>query len=153
MAVVSFNFIAFASRFPQYASLDQTYLASLFAEAGLYVNNTDCSVICDVTIRGLILNLMTAHLAQLNATINGQTPSTIPGRISNATQGSVSVASTLDYPPGSAQWFASTPMGAAAWAALAPWRTAMYFPGQVRNFNFPYPVIPAVNGSINFDAP
>jgi hypothetical protein len=153
MAVVVWAYPAFAARFPQYASLDQNYLGSLFAEAGLYVNNTDCSVITDVTIRGLILNLMTAHLAQLNATINGQTPSTIPGRISNATQGSVSVASTLDYPPGSAQWFASTPQGAAAWAALAPYRTATYFCSPTRQFNFPFPLVPSANGAINFETP
>lgn len=153
MAVVVFSYPQFAARFPTLASLDPTYLASLFAEAGLYVNNTDCSVIQDVTIRGMILNLMTAHLAQLNATINGQTPSTIPGRISQATQGSVSVQSTLDYPPGSAQWYASTPAGASAWAAMAPYRTMRYFQGCTRVFDPAVIGIPSVNGSINFNTP
>lgn len=151
MAVVAFNLLQFQSRFPQYAALDPNYLASLFAEAGIYVNNTDCSVICDVTIRGMILNLTTAHLVAMNAIINGQTPSTIPGRISTATQGSVSVGATLDYPPGSAQWWATTVPGSAAWAALAPYRTALYFPSPTRNFDQFPGVFPAVNGSINYN--
>jgi hypothetical protein len=135
MAVVAFSFPQFIARFPAYATQDPNYLQALFNEAGLYVDNTDCSVICNVTLRAMILNLTLAHLLALYATVNGQTPSTIPGRISDATQGSVSVGATLDYPPGSAQWWASSVPGAAAYAALTPYRTARYFPGYVRNID------------------
>ena len=91
--------------------------------------------------------MLAAHIAQLNAPqINGQ-PGTgagnapapnIVGRIANASEGSVSVSTQLDLPPGSSQWFAQTKYGLAYWQATAAYRTMRYIPGPYRAFT-PWP--------------
>jgi hypothetical protein len=100
-----------------------------FFEAQLYCDNTACSPIRDASQRAILLNMVTAHIAALNAPIDGQPSSPLVGRIANATQGSVTVATQMDVPPGSAQWFAQTKYGAAFWAATAQYRTMQYIPG------------------------
>lgn len=88
----------------------------------------------------MFLNMLTAHIAALNASINGQSPSPLVGRISNASEGSVSVGVQMDLAPGSAQWFAQTKYGIAYWQASLQFRSMLYFPGPapVANpFNLP----------------
>jgi hypothetical protein len=75
--------------------------------------------------------MVTAHIAALNAPIGGQPSSPLVGRINNATEGTISVQTQMDYPAGSAQWFVQTKYGAAYWAATAGFRTMRYLgPGQ-----------------------
>lgn len=87
------------------------------------------SVIADVPTRQILLGLLTAHVAGLNANLNGQAASTLVGRISNATEGSVSVS--VDYPQTNpdAAWFNQTRWGAAFWQATTRFRQARYYPG------------------------
>jgi len=129
--IVTFDYGAWSARYPELAaSVNATLAGAYFAEAGLYCDNTDCSRIWDVNARALLLNMVVAHIAALNATINGQAASPLVGRISNATEGSVSVQTQMDYPPGSAQWFVQTRYGAAFWAATAQYRTMRYIRGR-----------------------
>ena len=64
-------------------------------------------------------------------------PSPLVGRITSATEGSVSVSTQFDVPPGSAQWFAQTLYGAEFWTATAAYRTMRYLPSPARNMD-PY---------------
>lgn len=132
MAVVTFDWAAFQVRFAAIATaIGQPLAQAYFTEAGLYVSNTDSSPITDLPTRSLILNMVTAHIALLNGAASGG-QSALVGRVSSATEGSVSVQATLDVAPGSAQWFAQSQPGIAAWQALLPYRQARYVPGCPR---------------------
>lgn len=132
MGVVTFNYIEWAARYPELAEASNPPLAGLyFDEATLYLNNSACSMVpADETTgqpRKTILYALTAHIAALNAPLNGQPSSSLVGRITDATEGSVSVSvGGLDGLPGSAAWFSQSKYGLSAWAMMAPYRTARY---------------------------
>ena len=127
MAVAAFDYCLWSARYPQLvASVPQGLAKALFAEAGLYLDNTDASPIGDVMQRLVLLNMLVAHLALLQTGPAAQAG--LVGRVTNASEGSVSVGVALDA-PGSAGWFAQTPPGLSFWQATAPFRTAMYVPG------------------------
>ena len=129
--IVDFDYSTWALRYPELASwVSQPLAQSYFYEATLYCDNTPCSPIFDVNQRAMLLNMVTAHIAGLNAPLNGQASSPLVGRISNATEGSVSVQTENLYPPGTVQWWQQTKYGAAFWAATAAFRTMRYFPGN-----------------------
>jgi hypothetical protein len=126
--------------------VQQSLAQAYFQEAQLYCDNTLTSPIADDTVggaRSLFLNMVVAHIAQLNAAINGQPASPIVGRINNATEGSVTVASENLYPPGTVQWWQQTRYGAAFWAATQQYRKMYYAQGYPRIVD---PYAPYVNG-------
>lgn len=124
--VVVFDYAAWSALFPTLAaSIDEPTATAYFTIAELYLSNKPWSQVCNLTTRALILNLLTAHVATLFGSIGGNPPSPLVGRISQAAEGSVSVS--VDFPENAnAAWFNQTPFGAAAWQAMAPWRTALY---------------------------
>jgi hypothetical protein len=130
---VVFNYTNWALRYPELAGSVSDPLAEIyFGEAQLYCDNSPTSIISNCAPayqRTYFLNMITAHIASLNASINGQPPNPLVGRISNATEGSVNVTTQFDMSPGSAQWFAQTKYGAAFWQASAAYRTMHYIPG------------------------
>ena len=136
MAVVAFNYVGWVTRYPELgAYVSQSLAQEYFNEAGLYCDNTVNSPVTDDTVGGqryMFLNMLTAHIAALNAPLGGQPSSPLVGRINNATEGSVSVQTENQYPPGSPQWFQQTKYGAAFWAASAQYRIARYRVGQPR---------------------
>ncbi len=119
MAAVTFDLSTFRARYREFADLDQTLLAAFFAEACLHCNNTDASVITDLSMRELILNMIVAHLAELNTT-------PLVGRVSSVSVGGITTA--VDYRTlGTKEaWYNQTRYGAAAWAAMSPYRRAVY---------------------------
>jgi len=129
---VQFSFVNWAARYPELAQVGQPTAQAMFNEAQLYCDNTTTSIIPNCAPaypRTTFLNMLTAHLVALNSALNGTPSSPLVGRISNATEGSVTVATQNDYPPGSAQWFQQSKYGAAFWAATAQYRTMHYVPG------------------------
>lgn len=123
MAIATFNYSVWSARYPELVPFVSADLGTaLFAEAGLYLDNSDCSPVPDVTVRGMLLNMLVAHIGKLTQT-------ELVGRVSNASEGSVSVASEMNT-PGSAAWFEQTPYGAAFWQATAVLRTMHYVPGR-----------------------
>lgn len=136
--VVVFDYTIWSTRYPELAmSVNQPLAQQYFYEATLLCDNTPCSPIRDLGQRGMLLGMVTSHIAALNAPLNGQPSSPLVGRINSATQGSVSVATQLDMAPGTAQYWAQTKYGLAFWTATAQYRTAHYVPGPVPRFN-PY---------------
>lgn len=130
--IVDFDYSAWSGRYPELASsVTPQIVQQYFYEAQLYCDNTAGSVVRDLTQRAVLLNMVTAHIAALNAPLNGQPSSPLVGRITSASQGSVSVQTQMDLPPGSAQWFGQTKYGAAFWAATAQYRSMRYVPGPV----------------------
>lgn len=130
--VVAFNYGIWSARYPELAAwVTQVQAQCYFDEAELYCDNTPCSIIRDLKQRAILLGQVTAHIATLNAPLNGQPSSPLVGRINSATEGSVSVGTQFDVEPGSAQWFAQTKYGAAYWQATTQFRSMRYVPGPV----------------------
>lgn len=134
MAEVELDYSAWVLQFPAFNTLTPEVVQSYWDLAGLYIANCGCGGIANPP-RAALLNLMTAHLAQIFSGSGGSGPSGLVGRIDAATEGSVSVhtASMGEVSP-SAAWYQQTPYGAALWQALGPYRTARYIPGPVRSF-------------------
>lgn len=128
MTVAVFDYSTWAARYPELAtSVDAALGGAYFAEAGLYLDNTDYSRVQDVGIRGVLLNMLTAHIAALSgATAAGAQG--LVGRISSVSEGSVSISTELQT-PGGAAWFAQTKYGLMYWQATAQYRTMQYRPG------------------------
>lgn len=129
MAVVIFDVAAFRLRYPEFASVSDELLQAYFTEATVYLNNTDSSPVTDVNQRAVFLNMLVAHLAAINSGVNGQAASGLVGRVTSASEGSVSVS--VDAGPSSASswWYMQTPYGAQYWQATLPYRTIRYLPG------------------------
>jgi len=129
VAIASFNYAVWAARFPALAAtVDAPLAESYFAEAGVYLNNTDTSPVVDVAIRLILLNLLVAHIAALNGATAASAAGLV-GRISSVTEGSVTISTDYAVPAGSAAWYAQTQYGAQYWAMTAPYRTMNYVPG------------------------
>lgn len=141
-AVVQFDWGLWSRRYSEFQGVGQDLAAQYFAEATLYHTNAASGPIKDPTQQLMLLNMVTAHIAWLNAPRDpndtpasaGTPASPIVGRITNASEGSVSVATENDYPPGTAQWWQQSKYGAAYWAATTTFRRMNYRPGPRRAF-------------------
>lgn len=123
MSAVQFDLDAFRARYPEFANKSPELLRAYFTEAGLYCNNTDNSRIRDLAVRGMILNMIVAHIAELNTT-------PVVGRVSSLNiVGAMSASSAYASPEGSRAWFDQTRYGAAAWQAMGPYRGMVYVTG------------------------
>lgn len=128
--IVAFDYNSFTARYPEFIPVPQMLVQAYWTEATIYCRNDGGGPIQDAASQGILLNMLTAHICKLNAAINGiESPQTV-GRISNATEGSVSVGLAYEM-PGTAAWYAQTKYGAAYWAATAPYRTMRYLPGDM----------------------
>lgn len=119
MAAVAFDLSVFRNRYRAFAATDPTLLAAYFTEAGLHCNNTSSSIIKDEAYRLLVLNMIVAHLAELDTT-------PLVGRVSNVTVGGISTSIDYEAAAGTKAWYNQTKYGAAAWAAMSPYRRALY---------------------------
>jgi hypothetical protein len=135
MGIVAFDYQRWILRYPEFASVSEELAQMYFEDAELYCDNAPKSRIRDEKMRALLLGMLTAHIASLNAALNGRASSPLVGRINSASQGSVSAQTQFDVPAGSAQWFAQTKYGAAYWEATAAYRTMLYIPGPVPNMD------------------
>lgn len=130
MAIVVFDYTTWSTRYPEFTgAVDENRAALFFAEAGLYLDNTDGSPVQDVTIRSMLLGMLTAHIAALSGALEpGGVPSGMVGRISSASEGSVSVTADSGLAPGTAAWFQQTSYGLSFWQATKSVRSARYVP-------------------------
>lgn len=128
--IVVFDYAGWTLRYPELSAFVSQPLATIyFNEATMYVDNTAASIVADYSVggaRSTLLNMLTAHIAALNYGVSGQAPSPLVGRVSGATEGSVSVQAEYTA-PGTAAWFLQTKYGAAFWQASAQYRTMQYF--------------------------
>jgi Protein of unknown function (DUF4054) len=126
---VTFDYTSWVLRYPEFAAVSQPLAQLYFNEATIYCANhlNPVRTIAELTT---FLNMLTAHIAQLNSptTTSGSNSGTPPGRISDATEGSVSVSFEFLGTPGSQQWYAQTKYGIAYWQAILPYRLFRYKP-------------------------
>jgi len=120
-----FDSVIFLARYPEFSAIPVPRLQSFFDEAGVYLANTDGSPVSDLTRRRVFLNMLTAHIASLAGALSADGAPGPVGRVSSATEGSVSA--TFEYAaPGSGAWYAQTPYGAAYWQATINLRGFRY---------------------------
>ncbi len=142
----TFDPAAFYAQFPELSTVPSQQLAGYYnVVANGMIDNSACSVIPDQPPgAGVLSQAMmwaTAHLAKLFATVNGQAPSGLVGRISSAAEGSVNVSTDLKIEAQSAQFWITTNYGLMVWQMLGPYRTALWVSGPVRNMN---PLVPGL---------
>lgn len=128
MMSVVFDPSNFKLIYPSFATVPDVVLNNYFAEATLYIDNTDNSFVQDIGQRALLLNLLVAHIAALRSGENGQAPNGMVGRISSASQGSVSISSEYGSSSEMGNWFNQTRFGAEFWMLTAKYRTFRYVP-------------------------
>lgn len=133
--VVEFNVAEFREMYPTITAQVATdaQLEMFFYEAEIFFNNTPQSCEKNVKKRKVILYLAVAHLATLQAQVNKG--NMLVGRVSSASEGSVSVSSDYGVLSKNAKWWEQTPYGAKYWAITAQYRTGFYV-----ITNFPMPV-------------
>lgn len=138
---VSFDYSQWVTSFPELSAINSGEAAEYFAQASeLFFNNQGWPGSLPQAPR--LLNLLTAHIAWLFAmrdengvpTSGGlNPPPSIVGRISNASEGSVSVQAEYDVGSGaspSQAWFLQSRYGAMYWQATASLRQMTYIGRQ-----------------------
>lgn len=155
MAVaVEFNYANWIARYPEFTAVNSTLAQAYFDEASLYCWNNSSNPAFGDDVLPTLLNMLTAHIAWMNAprdalgnpASSGQPASSIVGRISSASEGSVSVqAEWKGSGSPSEEWYLQTKYGAAYWAATAQYRTARYAAQPTIVPGGAFPVYPFVN--------
>lgn len=129
--VVAFDPADFKELYPAFATVADASLELNFMAAEMLVRNSCCSRVADANKRERLLNLLVAHITQLLNGINGQPPAGIVGVVTSATEGSVSVDTTIGPIPFTAVYFAQTQFGLLFWQLTAPFRTFVYVPAPI----------------------
>jgi hypothetical protein len=137
--VVTFDPAAFIVRFPEFTTVSADALTAYFNEGTLVLDNTDASTVQQIEQRTPLLWLLTAHLAALYSGVNGQAPAQLVGRINNASEGSVSVATDYGTQPATAAFYLQTKYGAQYWQMTASIRALQYVPGFPQAHPYPLP--------------
>lgn len=136
MAIAVFSYDNWLTRYPEFTgAVSESMAALLFAEAGIYLDNTDGSPVVDTARRLIYLNMIVAHLASLSGVLEaGGKPTGLVGRVTQATEGSVAVTVDSGLAAGTGGWWAQTPYGFAFWSATKRLRSATYVPGRQPSF-------------------
>lgn len=121
--VVVFDPSEFRLLYPSISATDEQ-LEMYFAMAETFLDNTECSIVKDLDARKTMLYLLVAHIALLSQQAESGNP--VVGRISNATEGTVSVG--LDYGTmgNNERWYLQTPWGAMYWQMSKKYRSMVY---------------------------
>lgn len=141
MAVSTFSYATWSTLFPELSAggVDEPIATMYFGIAGLLLDNTDCSIVQDPVARLSFLNYIVAHLASISgyplapgASIAA--PSGIVGRVSQASEGDVSVSSEAGAYSNSQAFWMQSQYGAIFWQLTRGLRTMHYIPALPRNF-------------------
>ena len=132
MPAVVFDPAAFKARYPEFAAVADPALQACFDEAGMYLSNSDKPV-ANETRRLVLFNMLTAHVAYIGGLLSADGMPRPVGRVSQASEGSVSAAFEGVPPtPGSGAWFQQSQYGAAFWQATSSLRGMRYVPCPTR---------------------
>ena len=139
MSATSFDPAVFKLRYPEFSAVDETLLGLYFTEATLYLRNDGSSVVKDVPTRMMLLNMLTAHICELNNALSARGNQPLVGRISSAGTGAVNVKADMASASGSSEWFSQTKYGCSYWSAIAPYRSMRFFPAPFVPVTYPFP--------------
>lgn len=126
--VVTFDADDFKEYHPQMEDADDDVLQALFGSACLLLDNTENSIVEDLTERKLLLYLLVCHLYCLS-----QRGGDTVGMLTQASEGGVSATFAGLT---NANWYQQTQWGALYWQATAKYRRGVrYFvPSRIRSF-------------------
>src|SRR6478736_3739929 len=132
MAIVVFDPTTFKVSYPEFTTFSDARLNLFFNMAQQSIlDNTDNSPVMDLAYRSQLFDMLVGHLCLIfgNPGVGPTGGAVPPGRLSSATEGTVSSAFEYILPPGSAMaaWFNQTKFGAMYWMATAQFRSAKYF--------------------------
>ena len=130
--VVDFDITEFRTLYPNIKATD-AQLEMDFVEACMLLNNTKTSCVKNLAERKLLLYLLVAHIASLQARIEAGNEAV--GRVASGTEGSVSVSFDNGPTTLSDKWYMQTPYGAQYWALTSKYRSFLYVVT-----NYPMPV-------------
>ncbi|MEI9581828.1 DUF4054 domain-containing protein [Enterobacter asburiae] len=131
MAVVVFDIVKFRAMFPEFSGVTDPQLAFLFDRATDYLDNTNYSLVIDPLKRERLLYLLMAHMAYMRyGDGKGNGGSGVVGRLSSASEGSISASFDLGAMSASSTWFTLSPYGMDFWQATKVYRMATYYPGS-----------------------
>lgn len=143
MAIVVFVPADFKLIYPEFGAVPDARCTAMFGlAAGSLLDNTDNSPVMAGDVRTNLFYLLVAHLLTLFGTgvagANDDAGSSPVGRLSTATEGSVTSSFEYDVPQGSAiaPWFLQTAYGALYWTAIAPYRSARYIANGASGIGF-----------------
>lgn len=140
---VVFDYPGWVAQYPEFASVDAPTATRWFNVATIYHRNDGTGPVRSVSTQQILLGMITAHLVSRFVPIDGQAPSNLVGRVSDASIGPVSAAvEGFTGVPGSQQWFLQTKYGSDYWAATAPYRQMRYLRPHPRNFGPVFPGFP-----------
>ncbi|MFT9364839.1 MAG: DUF4054 domain-containing protein [Gluconobacter sp.] len=130
--VVTFDYSTWSALYPALASsTNQTQASDFFDQAGDILNNTPRSPVQNLGRRARLLNLLTAHIAQLNLPADaGGNGAGAVGRVASASEGSTSVSLDMGPASQSSAWFMQTQYGATFWQMTAYLRQMRFVPGR-----------------------
>lgn len=142
-AIATFDYAAWIALYPEFATVPAPRATLFWNEATIYHRN-DGSLPASITlaIQQSLLFMVTAHIAQRYATKGGVAPSDLVGRISDATEGSVSVSADMGQQSPNAAWWLQTKYGADYWQATAAFRTLRYRSPVCRTPALPWNLTP-----------
>jgi len=134
--IVTFDEAAFLARFPMFsawATANPGQLQERFNEVtAIYINNGPMARVLDVTERSYLINYAIAHVLTVEGALADPTTTDASaaagrvGRVSSASEGTVSAQLDMGAVPGTAAWWMQTQFGAAYWNATAKYRTVRY---------------------------
>lgn len=132
MPIVAFNSATFLAMYPEFSNVADSLLPFLFDQSTDYLDNTEYSLVIDATKRERLLYMLMAHLAYVRFGDNkGNGGSGLVGRISSASEGSVSVSADVGPVEFRYAWYTQSPYGMDYWQATKVYRMANYYPGSV----------------------
>jgi hypothetical protein len=124
-------------RYPQFnpvggsQPVSHALYSQYFADAQIYQANNGAGPITDATMATRLMMMLIAHIASMETPNASGASSSLVGRITSASEGSVSVSVENNYGAGTVQWYQQTKYGSDWWAATAQYRTMGYRPGPV----------------------
>lgn len=143
--IVAFNYTTWVQLFPQFAYVPQPVVTEFFNLATSFHRNDGGGPVSSSQMQTSCLNLVLAHLLQLfgpkaDGTGQPNRDANVVGRITNASEGSVSVATELAAGQNqNASFWTQTQYGEAYWALTAPFRTMRYILAPPKPVN-PWPI-------------
>lgn len=134
--IVQFNYDGLVKMFPAMAPVGPELLEVYWTIATTMHANDGSGPIGSTSLQSSLLNMLTAHIAQLfapkdpagNPSAAGNTTAGVVGRVQSATEGSVSISTAAleGFNTAQASWLGQTQFGAMYWAATAQFRTMRY---------------------------
>lgn len=123
--VVVFDPAAFKVVFDEFATVPDAKLNYYFNLAATTILDNSENACIPLAERTILFDLLVAHQAELKKRIE-EGNSGLVGRISSASEGSVSISTDYQIQGNTAQWYNQTPYGAQYWAMTAKYRTFTY---------------------------